>query len=179
MRMLRLTPIFAFVVALAIIGGCSDESTLAPTAIGADDALKDNTVAFRAKVRNSIEVVPPFPPPILNVIFAGEGKSSPFGPFTLYATSQVDITVYPANQVTDFTLTFRNGDQIFATSAGTSTEDPPGTTQFQGELTWTGGTGIFANVSGGGTYAGTADVVAGIGIWGIEAVIAGFGGPQN
>jgi len=142
-------------------------------------ALKDNTVAFRAKVRNTIQVLPPFPPPTINAIFEGEGKSSPFGPFTLYAVSQVDVTVYPFNQVTDWTMTFRNGDQLFGHAEGTGTEDPPGTTQFQGELIWTGGTGIFAGASGSGTYGGTADAIAGIGNWGMEGVISGFGGPGN
>jgi hypothetical protein len=182
MRILRFTAILVLLIGLAVVNGCSEEAPLAPTTTdtGGGAALKGaGTVEFHAKVRNTIQVLPPFPPPTLNAIFEGEGKSRPFGPFTLYATSQVDVTVYPANQVTEFTLTFRNGDQLFAYSAGTSTEDPPGTTQFQGEFTWTGGTGIFANVTGSGTYGGTADVVAGVGNWGMDGVIAGFGGPGN
>lgn len=179
MRTLKSTAIIALVSALVIVSGCSEENTLAPTAVDADAALKNNTVAFSAKIRNTIEVLPPFPPPIINAVFEGEGKSRPFGPFTLYATSQVDVSVYPFVQTTEWTMTFRNGDQLFGYAAGTATEDPPGTTQFQGELTWTGGTGIFASVSGTGTYGGTADTIAGIGNWGMESVISGFGGPGN
>ena len=174
MRMLRITALFAFLCALLSIGGCSDESQVVSAPVD-DAALKGNAVAFEAKIRNTIEFVSP--PPIIHAIFEGEGKARPFGPFTLYATSEIDVTVFPANQETDFILTFRNGDQLFGFAAGTGIEDPPGTNTFQGELTWTGGTGIFANVSGTGTYAGTADSFALTGDWGMEGVIAGFGGP--
>jgi len=181
MHALRITMILTLIAASTFLIGCSGESPVAPADEGGAAAgiLKSNTVAFHAKVRNTIQVLPPFPPPTIHAIFEGEGKSRPFGPFVLYATSQVDVTVYPFVQTTDYTLTFRNGDQLFATSVGTSTEDPPGTAQFQGEFTWVGGTGIFANATGGGSYGGSADTNAGTGMWSMDGDISGFGGPGH
>lgn len=64
-------------------------------------------------------------------------------------------------------------------SQGTGIEDPPGTTVFSGEFTIIGGTGIFSNATGGGAYAGSADVIAGLGQFGMDGVISGFGGSSN
>lgn len=139
----------------------------------------ENTVPFHASLINTIEVVPPFPPPIINAIFEGPGKGSPFGPFTFIGISQVDVTVFPAAQTTDLVLTFRNGHELYMTSAGISFEDPPGTLVFSGDFTITGGTGHFSNATGSGTYAGTADAVAGVGQSEWNGVISGFGGPGN
>lgn len=136
----------------------------------------NNTVPFKMKVRNTLELVPPFPPPITNAIFQGEGKSRPFGPFEFYSTSQIDVTVYPFDQTAEYVFTFMNGHELYASSAGTGIEDPPGIVVFSGNITFTGGTGIFINASGSGTYAGSADVATGLGQFEIDGVISRFGG---
>ena len=142
--------------------------------------MKDNnTVPFHMKARNTIELVPPFPPPIINAIFEGEGKSRPFGPFELYSTSQIDVSVFPFDQTTEYVFTFMNGYELYASSAGTSIEDPPGIAVFSGNITFTGGTGIFNNATGSGTYEGTADAAAGVGQFEIDGEISGFGGQSN
>jgi hypothetical protein len=180
-RSLTLCGVLLFAV-MALVG-CRDDSTvgvdqqIAGTANVQQSAL--NTVPFHAKVQNTIEIIGPPPPPIINAIFPGVGKSSPFGQFSLLATSQIDITVFPFHQETQYVLTFRNGDELYFDSVGTGIEDPPGSTVFSGDFTVTGGTGHFSNATGSGTYAGSADVIAGIGQFDMDGVISGFGGPGN
>jgi hypothetical protein len=65
------------------------------------------------------------------------------------------------------------------TSVGIGIEDPPGTAQFSGEFTITGGTGFFEGVAGGGTYEGAANTIAGTGQYEMDGSITGFGGPGN
>ena len=188
MKTLRIPMICALVLAMTLLMGCSEEGPTTPNAdvVGADQkrvedagVLKsgNNTVPFHMKVRNTIEIVPPFPPPTINAIFEGDGKSNPFGQFQLYSTSQIDVTVYPFNQVTTYVFTYRNGDELHANSVGTGTEDASGNAVFSGTITFAGGTGIFSNATGSGTYAGTADTVAGVGQFEIDGEISGFGGP--
>lgn len=141
--------------------------------------LSQAAVPFHMSVMNTIEIVPPPPPPVINAVFPGSGKSKPFGPFEMHATSQIDVTVFPFAQTTQYVFTFRNGDELYATSVGIGIEDPPGTAAFNGEFTITGGTGHFANASGTATYAGTADTFAGTGQFEIDGVISGFGGTGN
>ena len=169
--------------AVMALFGCRDDSVVGVDQQGAAMAVDQpsalNTVPFHVKVQNTIEIVGPPPPPILNAIFPGTGKSSPFGAFENVATSQIDVTVYPLIQVTQYVFTFRNGDELYMNSVGIATEDPPGSTQFSGDFTITGGTGHFSNATGGGTYAGTADLIAATGQYEMDGVILGFGGPGN
>jgi hypothetical protein len=188
-------PFVAVLLAVALLAGCSDEGPVSPNSeaelslSGAglqghdevDSALptSNNTVRFHMKGWNTIEAVPPFPPPVINAIFEGYGKSRPFGPFVVYATSQIDITVSPQAQTTVYVYTFMMGDELHATAVGTSIEDPPGTAAFHGDIIFTGGTGRFSNASGSGTYAGTAVLADLMGYSETDGVISGFGGQGN
>jgi hypothetical protein len=188
----RISLICTLILAIAFLVGCSQDGPMTPGTTASLDAVGqdqngageasatlqkvNNTVPFKMKVRNTIELVPPFPPPIINAIFEGAGKSRPFGPFELYSTSQIDVTVFPFGQTAEYVFTFMNGYELYASSAGTSIEDPPGIAVFSGNITFTGGTGFFSNASGSGTYAGTADVGTGLGQFEIDGVISGFGG---
>lgn len=188
----RISVICILLLVMAFWAGCSNEGPMTPNNVaqqsvvvsdqkGTEDSsvslMKDNnTVPFHMKVWNTIELVPPFPPPIINAIFEGEGKSRPFGPFELYSTSQIDVTVYPFDQITQYVFTFMNGHELHANSVGTGIEDPPGYPIFSGNITFTGGTGFFSNASGTGTYSGTADSEAGTGQFEIHGEISGFGG---
>lgn len=178
MNTLRLSTSLALVFALAIVSSCADEGSIAPTGTVAptDDQVKSGPVPFHFQVYNTIEIVPPPPPPTINAIFEGHGKSHPFGPFTMYSTSQIDVTVYPFHQETEYVFTYRNGDQLFGTSVGESIEDPPGSAAFWGTVEFTGGTGRFLNASGTGTYEGSADAEAGFGQFTMDGTIEGFGG---
>ncbi len=178
MRFLRLSAVL--LVAVVALVGCQGTDVINSDQPAAQNysivPLENNTVPFHAKVQNSIQVVPPFPPPTINAIFEGQGKSSPFGPFMFVGISAVDVTVFPFNQSTDMVFTYRNGDELHMASHGTGIEDPPGRTVFSGVFEIVGGTGIFSSATGSGTYAGTADVAAGVGQFDVDGVISGFGG---
>lgn len=51
-----------------------------------------------------------------------------------------------------------NGDQLFATYAGTLEPQPEGPHAVKGHFVVTGGTGRFAGATGGGTFEGTEDI---------------------
>jgi len=170
-------------MAVFALAGCQGEN-----AVGVDQqvvegfsvaAAANNTVPFHMKVKNTIELVPPFPPPVINAIFPGVGKTSPFGPCEMVANSQIDITVFPFDQVTQYVFTFRNGHELYANSVGIGIEDPPGTAVFTGSITFTGGTGHFSNATGSGSYSGSANTFAGVGQFDIDGTLSGFGGPGN
>jgi hypothetical protein len=181
MRFPRLSAVL--LVAVVALVGCQGTDVINSDQPAAQNysivPLANNTVPFHAKVQNTLQVVPPFPPPILNAVFEGEGKTRPFGHFLFSGTSQIDVTVFPFDQVTQYVFTFRNGDELYMTSHGTSIEDPPGNAVFSGDFTIIGGTGIFTNATGSGTYAGTADVAAGVGQFDMDGFISGFGGNGN
>ena len=192
MNSLRILTICSLFFAIALLVGCSQEGPVTPNTVDNQDAVGaslqgaeepsevllngNNTVPFHMDVQNTIEIVGPPPPPIINAIFEGVGRAHPFGPFELYSTSQIDVTVEPFSQVTQYVFTFKNGDELFANSVGTGIEDPPGTVAFIGSITFSGGTGRFSDATGSGTYSGAADVVAGVGHFEIDGLIMGFGG---
>ena len=174
----KIALLVSLVLAVAIVAGCSDEGPLVPRDQLAADAAatKDAEVPFHFQVYNTIEIVPPPPPPVIHAIFPGEGRSKPFGPFTMHATSEIDVTVFPFHQETEYVFTYSNGDELHGNSVGQAIEDPPGSVTFWGDITITGGTGRFANATGTGTYEGTADTFAGIGQFTIDGTMSGFGG---
>jgi hypothetical protein len=186
----RISLIYILLLAMAFWVGCSDEGPMTPnnvaqqSVVGADQGgteeagaalLKNNnTVPFHAVIDNTFWAVPPFPP--VNAILEGVGESNPFGPLDHNATGQLDIFVFPWVQTATGSFTYRDGSELHYNAVGTSIEDPPGTATFSGDFTFTGGTGRFTNATGGGTYAGTADLFAGVDHWTFEGVISGFGG---
>ena len=188
----RISVICTLLLAMALLVGCSEKKPITPNTgaelgtdgvdqKGAGEAIPamlngNNTVGFHMKVRNTIEVVPPYDDPtILHAIFEGGGGSHPFGPFELYSTSVVDFNFFPFHQVTTYVFTYKNGDELHANSVGNGITDPVGNPVFSGDITFTGGTGLFNSASGSGTYAGTADIAAGTGQFDIDGQIWGFG----
>jgi hypothetical protein len=71
------------------------------------------------------------------------------------------------------TMTSASGDVVHHTTTGVLT---PGATasqvEFTGNMTFTGGSGRFANASGTAAYSGGADVIANTGGFSLEGVIA-------
>jgi hypothetical protein len=188
----RISVIFALLFAMAFLVGCSEEGPMTPNTgaelgldgvdqKGAGEAIPamlngNNTVGIHMEIWNTIEVVPPDDDPtILHAIFEGGGRSHPFGPFELYSTSVVDYNFYPYHQESTMVFTFRNGDELHGNAVGTGITDPNGNPIFNGDITFTGGTGLFNSASGSGTYAGTADIAAATGQFDIDGQIWGFG----
>ena len=191
MNALRFAVICTLLFAMALLVGCSEEVPMIPITaaeLGSDGVDQkgageagpallqgNNTVPIHMEVFNTIEIVEPLPPPALHAIFEGYGNSNPFGPFDLYSTSEIIVIVYPNVQTADYVFTFRNGDELHASSVGTAIEDPPGIAVFHGDITFSGGTGRFSNATGTGTYAGTAEPAVGTGHFLIDGQISGFG----
>jgi hypothetical protein len=70
-------------------------------------------------------------------------------------------------------ITAANGDEIYWEFAGTAMPGPgPGDVVFSGNYTMDGGTGRFENVTGHGTYAGSANEIAAVGQFDLVGVIS-------
>ena len=95
----------------------------------------------------------------------GSGLGSAIGAFTV---ESVDC-VRSANPLpyflppftfssTTFKLTTADGDQIIATYGGTAELQPSGVLVLKGSFTFTGGTGKYSKVKGGGTLIGVENI---------------------
>jgi hypothetical protein len=69
----------------------------------------------------------------------------------------LEINVLLGTQTGTRTFTAANGDELYATAAGTSTPIGPGLIGFSATFTFTGGTGRFANASGSAQGNGVAN----------------------
>lgn len=91
-------------------------------------------------------------------VYSGTGKSRPFGPTSMQGV--ITITG-PATGCNGFaathedTLTASNGDQVSVRIVEESCTTDGSAFTCAGTFTITGGTGRFANVSGGGTWSGS------------------------
>ena len=164
--------------------GCLSDNPVAtlddPTAPG-DDPVRPDTLPFLATETNTIEVVglPCFPPecdppiPFLEAIFEGGGQATHLGNYTIHTTSQVFVIFDPQVQFTQSVMTAANGDELWWEGEGIATDGAgPGDVVFSGEYVITGGTGRFVDATGGETYAGTANVIEGVGEYVMEGRIS-------
>jgi hypothetical protein len=119
-----------------------------------------NTRFFLAFERTTIEVVPPFPPPILTLEISYEGIGTMLGHYTAFSLSSVDVTVEPNLQWGDQTSTAANGDELTVSYSGTAVPgEGEGDVEFQGSSSVIGGTGSFAGASGTINYIGEANQI--------------------
>src|SRR5262249_16961108 len=83
-------------------------------------------------------------------------SSSPFPLDTMALSPDLDSSVVPFRFLNgEFTITAPSGDQIFGTFTGTAVEPPQfNSATFNGPFEFTGGTGQFLGVTGGGTFTG-------------------------
>ena len=127
-------------------------------------------VPFSAHEDNTIECIAPTadclpgPDGIGHFSFPGTVEGDHIGAGTIAGTSQVNFFVFPFQQTGQSTITTPSGDELYFDYGGTAV---PGAAEgdviFGGNFTFTGGTGRFASASGGGTYAGSANTIAGVG----------------
>jgi hypothetical protein len=155
--------------ALAVIGlvACDDPTqppgpaaTVAPLATSADDDDEQRARHFRSSCQTSFTFTSPTTLHIdYDCKFRGLGKRFK------HATGSVEQTLGPNGAVSNVTVyTFKNGDQLFATFAGTgSPPDANGVLTFTGAETFTGGTGRFAHASGTDALAGSASLISNTG----------------
>jgi len=168
---------------ILILAGCSGDDPVAPLATPNDQVAipatsevvpvsPDNAwggqeqsngmVPFRGTYTTVVSEAGFIPPSTVQLDIWGEGSATYLGQSTWYSLSSVDINT--GEQWGSTAEVASNGDELHYDYLGGSGVDPDtGLTFFSGEWTVTGGTGRFANATGGGTYEGTADGTQGTG----------------
>ena len=124
-----------------IIGGWKNESL-----------AKDHPVPFKAGFETESVVLAP--PPVLQLLSTGSGTGSHIGNAKLVAYPTIYLTTpAPFSVSGTLVITAANGDEIFASFAGTrSAPDATGTFTINATYTINGGTGRFEDASG--SFAG-------------------------
>ena len=124
----------------------------------AGPVLAGQEVPFRGTLEGSFTVIP-VNPPAINRELSATGEASLLGDFTYDFPHSVDRSVTPATGEGFATFTASNGDQVFAYVYGEATLVAPGVLHVVelGEII--GGTGRFANASGGYTVDRLVDTV--------------------
>ena len=102
--------------------------------------------------------------------FSGMIEGDHIGVGTIAATSVVNFCT--GVQTSEAVITAANGDQLSFETVGNFDPSDPTNVSFWGDFTFTGGTGRFANATGSGTYAGTADTIAGVGQYDMNGMIS-------
>ena len=160
----------ALLLLAVVVAGCMNES---PVAVDTQDpALIPPTpkmVPFTAHEENTI-IVTGVDGCFLYASFPGMIEGDHIGSGTIASTSIVDNCTLV--QLTEATITAANGDELVLDLVGSFDNSDPTNLVFWGDFTITGGTGRFESASGGGTYAGTADGVAGVGQYDLDGMIS-------
>src|SRR5688500_8334296 len=97
----------------------------------------------------------PSPPPVPRQVDTGVCQLSHLGRTTIRSVQDIDLATGTQVSV-ELTFTAANGDVLRATNVGTSAPSGPGV-RFQGNATFSGGTGRFANATGVARLEGTAN----------------------
>lgn len=147
-------------------------------ALASFSAFAEEQVPLTATVSFS-SVVTPRGPGEVQVAMSGTGNASHLGKITYNSTEIADFFTNPGKiTVHDghFVIVAANGDEVHG-EAGTLGDlpDASGNTQFVGVFRIVGGTGRFANASGGGTIRVIANLYAGIGTILLDGAITSVG----
>ena len=149
-----------YLVAAGLLGGCDQASPVSPSAASTPLAAENAALPWKESYQASGTIAPDAgcPAPQLLTTLEGGGTATHVGKYTIVNSHCVD----PATGVlTDgsFTKTAANGDQLFGTYVGTSTviqaPAPVGIFGVTGTITYTGGTGRFAGITGTASMEGT------------------------
>lgn len=173
----------SLLASILILAGCSGDDPVAPPATpdnqmansatsevvpvapdnaGGEEELTNGMVPFRGTYTTVVSEAGFVPPSTVQLDIWGEGNATYLGQSTWYSLSSVDINT--GEQWGSTAEVASNGDELHYDYLGGSGVDPDsGITFFWGEWTVTGGTGRFADATGGGTYEGTADGTQGTG----------------
>lgn len=160
----------SFIMVLFVLGACSGENTLQPTMgkQGPDvvDTMGTPTVPYHEDFTTTFAFVPPFPDPpgqpFSNFIIRSTGITSHGGRSQGYSESQLNVLT--GIQTGNSVVTGASGRELWYRYEGPASDpDEHGNISFAGTVTITGGTGIYENASGEGTYQGTANVMDGVG----------------
>lgn len=152
-----------FICLVLLLAGCSQDEPVSPnsSASNAPGSLS-KLVPFRVHFETTFEIISTTPPGVLTFEIFGTGNGTHLGKADFYSISVVDLNYVPGQQTGSLKFTGANGDYLEGSFAGTIVEDG-GNVSFEGEYTFSGGTGRFSGASGSGVYAGTANLAAEMG----------------
>lgn len=177
------------VFTMMMLVGCQSENPVNPVGSAKDDAAfftngqaERPPVPFHASETNTIVVVPPFVDEtntIGHFEFPGVISGTHIGNSTILGIAEVDFGVFPFVETGTGAITAANGDVLtFGFFALAFPGPEEGDFVFSGDFWFTpNGTGRFANASGGGTLAGTANTIAAVGQYDLDGSISY--GPRN
>ena len=148
---------------VALSGACAGESPVGPAATAsptdATALVASPLRPFGGRCTTDVAVLPPAevdPPYLLRLHITYACQLQHLGRTTAIAEQVLDLRGAPDHVLASNTTTYTaaNGDQLFASWAGTSTVYFPNFT-FTGPETYLGGTGRFAGASGSSVIVGT------------------------
>jgi hypothetical protein len=110
---------------------------------------------FQGSCELVIQPSEPISPGVVRQIDIGDCRISHLGHATFISDKIINFVA--GTQTIQGTYIAANGDLLYANGSGTSQLVAPGRVAFQGNVTFEGGTGRFANASGTATMTGEAD----------------------
>ena len=123
--------------------------------LGSFPVRADETVPFHATIDTQVAQTGQCGTGCLQLSISGSGHGTHVGRVEIDGPSQINFGT--GQQTGTSTLTAADGSTIDITFSGTFVPGTtPGDATFQGNWSATGGTGRFDDVSGGGTYHGSA-----------------------
>ncbi len=151
-----------FIGLVLLLAGCSQDEPVSPNSSESNvSGSLSKQVPFRVHFETTFEIISTTPPGVLTFEIFGTGNGTHLGKADFYSISVVDLNYVPGQQTGSLKFTGANGDYLEGSFAGTLIPpDANGDISFEGEYTFSGGTGRFTGASGSGTYAGTANLPA-------------------
>ena len=150
---------------LKVAVGCA---VLVLFAIAAVDPPR--TIPSDGTFGTTFKLIPTATPGLFDNPIEGVGDVRWLGPCTIVIEQTADFRTDPPTLISDWVLTFLNGDQLKVSSLGTGTpyETDPTFFKLSGEGTITGGTGRFANATGVLRFPGVAHIDTAPGVFPAE-----------
>ena len=132
-------------------------------------AVAREQVPFKGRLDGVVTITPA--PPSVDILIEATGNATHLGSFTLVVPHRVN----PATRtgVGSYEFTGANGDILFANFDGNATQIAPGVLRLVETAIITGGTGRFANASGGFTCERVFNMAAGTTTGSFEGTISG------
>lgn len=133
-------------------------------------------VPFKGSLAGTVTITP-ISPPVVSVLIEGTGNATHLGRYTLEFTAVVNQATRTQAGPATIVITSANGDRITAEgSGGQATLVAPGVLSIVDPATITGGTGRFADATGGFVIRRTFFVAAGVTTGSFEGTISRPGG---
>jgi hypothetical protein len=107
-----------------------------------------NLVPFQGRLEGTYTRTTVFP--FAHIELSGRGQATQLGQFAFYMPHDVDLSAIPPGGTGRFQFTAANGDTVYGTFVTHATPTPtPGVIYGVEQMTILGGTGRFANATGG------------------------------